>query len=469
MCEVNPLAPVLPPQVLVALRSSYRLARPRGCPLELWELILQCWAEDPTARPTFAMITETLRGWREAYLQRRTTALDTATSGIGCGDFGIGGGGGGVAITAYTPASLALRASVAGDVGGSGGTVTGARVLRPLQPVGSYGEVGRGRGSLVLGRSSQPVFGVPHSAAIRGSGSGGYGIVTAFVGSTQSSRLAAAPGPAVAASGMSTHLSFDIAEPPITPAYTSGSSFGAVSEEHFQMQAQQPQQVLQQPAQQQVPVTTMVSRAVQGAPTDAQYDLSGRFTCATIPGNTTTLSATPASALRAHGTLNQQAVGTGSVPLAEAGSFVLGLASPSLAAAARGATPPVPVMNAPLATATLATPMAMAVAATVRALASSSQSSGLPSRSGNTRMSAGPRSSTETTSLLDARMEKLHRLRETCSTAGEVAAQVRALRRLLLDYVCGLLGMVLWPVRLQTLLASVSTASHVHQADHYMT
>ncbi|EFJ44127.1 hypothetical protein VOLCADRAFT_65200, partial [Volvox carteri f. nagariensis] len=56
----EPYASLSNAQVALALRAGYRLDRPRGCPLELWELILQCWSEDPSVRPTFTSIAETL-------------------------------------------------------------------------------------------------------------------------------------------------------------------------------------------------------------------------------------------------------------------------------------------------------------------------------------------------------------------------------------------------------------------------
>jgi len=43
-------------QVLEAVLSGQRLARPPGCPREMYALMLSCWASDPTERPTFRAI-----------------------------------------------------------------------------------------------------------------------------------------------------------------------------------------------------------------------------------------------------------------------------------------------------------------------------------------------------------------------------------------------------------------------------
>lgn len=40
-------------EVLEQLQQGYRIPRPMGCPDQLYDFMLQCWMEDPTARPTF--------------------------------------------------------------------------------------------------------------------------------------------------------------------------------------------------------------------------------------------------------------------------------------------------------------------------------------------------------------------------------------------------------------------------------
>ena len=50
-------------QVLEALQQGYRMLRPMGCPDKLYDLMLDCWREDPASRPTF----ETLRWQLEEF------------------------------------------------------------------------------------------------------------------------------------------------------------------------------------------------------------------------------------------------------------------------------------------------------------------------------------------------------------------------------------------------------------------
>jgi len=40
-------------QVLKVLQQGYRMPRPMECPNELYDIMLDCWKEDPAERPTF--------------------------------------------------------------------------------------------------------------------------------------------------------------------------------------------------------------------------------------------------------------------------------------------------------------------------------------------------------------------------------------------------------------------------------
>ena len=40
-------------QVLEALQQGYRMPRPMGCPDKLYDVMLDCWKEEPASRPTF--------------------------------------------------------------------------------------------------------------------------------------------------------------------------------------------------------------------------------------------------------------------------------------------------------------------------------------------------------------------------------------------------------------------------------
>ena len=43
-------------EVLEALRQGYRMPRPMGCPDKLYNIMLDCWREEPDNRPTFATL-----------------------------------------------------------------------------------------------------------------------------------------------------------------------------------------------------------------------------------------------------------------------------------------------------------------------------------------------------------------------------------------------------------------------------
>ena len=37
--------------------KGYRMEKPAGCPEDVYEMMVSCWAEDPKARPTFKMLS----------------------------------------------------------------------------------------------------------------------------------------------------------------------------------------------------------------------------------------------------------------------------------------------------------------------------------------------------------------------------------------------------------------------------
>ncbi len=41
------------PEVLTQAERGYRMAKPEGCIDSLYDIMLQCWAAAPEARPTF--------------------------------------------------------------------------------------------------------------------------------------------------------------------------------------------------------------------------------------------------------------------------------------------------------------------------------------------------------------------------------------------------------------------------------
>ena len=42
------------------LEKSYRMPRPRNCPQELYDMMMMCWKEEATERPTFEFLQNTL-------------------------------------------------------------------------------------------------------------------------------------------------------------------------------------------------------------------------------------------------------------------------------------------------------------------------------------------------------------------------------------------------------------------------
>ena len=44
------------------LKKGARLEQPDECPTELYEIMLKCWNEDPTMRPTFEVLCEEING-----------------------------------------------------------------------------------------------------------------------------------------------------------------------------------------------------------------------------------------------------------------------------------------------------------------------------------------------------------------------------------------------------------------------
>ena len=71
-------------EVLRQVEAGYRMPAPPGCPAELYDLMLECWAADEAARPSFASIHSRLQvfceEWdRPAYRDPTTATAGTAT------------------------------------------------------------------------------------------------------------------------------------------------------------------------------------------------------------------------------------------------------------------------------------------------------------------------------------------------------------------------------------------------------
>ena len=50
-------------QVLEAVPVGYRMPCPSGCPEALYQIMLECWRDDPVSRPTFETLTWSLEGF----------------------------------------------------------------------------------------------------------------------------------------------------------------------------------------------------------------------------------------------------------------------------------------------------------------------------------------------------------------------------------------------------------------------
>ena len=71
LCRERPLDPMTDEQVINRMVALYKertsltkipwLPRPKDCPEDLWEIILDCWVRDPQQRPPFKRIHAALR------------------------------------------------------------------------------------------------------------------------------------------------------------------------------------------------------------------------------------------------------------------------------------------------------------------------------------------------------------------------------------------------------------------------
>lgn len=48
------------PDVIESLDRLYRMPRPDGCSVELYEVMMMCWKQKPEERPTFEFLQTTL-------------------------------------------------------------------------------------------------------------------------------------------------------------------------------------------------------------------------------------------------------------------------------------------------------------------------------------------------------------------------------------------------------------------------
>ena len=254
-------------QILHVLRSGYRLERPRGCPLELWGLVQSCWRDEPRERPTFTTITTTLRNWREAYVSSRVALRGAAAAYLGAVESvaisgasaspaaslapggpkatAIGQRAGVPTPTALEPASPRTVAAVAAaksaaarmllntagglpvdgreatSRGGSrepGLATSSVAASPPVAAAASYPALPSSAprvARVVLGAHASGFPVRPAEPAASGTGGTGDGVATPTTARNTN---------AIASCVMHTHMSFEVGEPPIMPAYTSGSS-----------------------------------------------------------------------------------------------------------------------------------------------------------------------------------------------------------------------------------------------------
>lgn len=67
-------------QVIEMIRNLQLLACPAECPLNIYNLMLQCWNEIPSKRPTFSQLHQRLRNWKAVYSNTMASSLQTAST-----------------------------------------------------------------------------------------------------------------------------------------------------------------------------------------------------------------------------------------------------------------------------------------------------------------------------------------------------------------------------------------------------
>ena len=73
MLGIKPFQGVKNSEVIGKLENGERLALPAGCPPRLYSLMSSCWAYEPSKRPTFQQLKQTLT---EILLEERTQQQD---------------------------------------------------------------------------------------------------------------------------------------------------------------------------------------------------------------------------------------------------------------------------------------------------------------------------------------------------------------------------------------------------------
>eukprot|EP00045_Choanoeca_perplexa_P009991 m.99625 g.99625 ORF g.99625 m.99625 type:complete len:691 (+) comp15104_c0_seq1:118-2190(+) len=76
--------------VLDKLESGYRMGRPEGCPLEIYQLMRQCWDVDPELRPSFHAIRERLENmYAGSTIEEAVTKTLTLDKGSNAANLGL--------------------------------------------------------------------------------------------------------------------------------------------------------------------------------------------------------------------------------------------------------------------------------------------------------------------------------------------------------------------------------------------
>lgn len=63
-------------QILQKIDQGERLPRPKACPPSLYQIMLQCWAEKPSERPTFSALKDFLTNVRLKFQDKDIIASD---------------------------------------------------------------------------------------------------------------------------------------------------------------------------------------------------------------------------------------------------------------------------------------------------------------------------------------------------------------------------------------------------------
>ncbi|PIK33117.1 protein tyrosine kinase src [Apostichopus japonicus] len=76
-CQFVPYKGIKNRNLIERLERGYRMPRPMGCPEPLYDIMLDCWSENPEDRPTFRTLQTTLTSFFDKTHYAKSTNLET--------------------------------------------------------------------------------------------------------------------------------------------------------------------------------------------------------------------------------------------------------------------------------------------------------------------------------------------------------------------------------------------------------